>query len=119
MAEVDIKPAVLMKLKDLGNLVRLVSFWTMRERTATLLHFKKGNRHILGTYTILPGYYNLEGLPLFIYIEQEESPKGPFIKYRADPAEEWSYTKGIFDRQYPIHIPLIKLDKVPVFLSNV
>jgi hypothetical protein len=119
MTEVDLKPAVLMKLKDFANLIRLVSFWTMRERTATILHFKKGKRHIMGTYTILPGYYDLEGLPLFIYIEQEEGPKGPFVKYRADPSEEWSYTEGTFDRQFPIYIPLITLDKVPAFLSNV
>ena len=107
-----------MKLKNLDNLVRLVHFWTLRERTATILHFKKGDRHIMGTFTALPGYYNLEGLPLFLYVETKEGPKGPFIRYRSDPSEEWDYAEGTFDRKY-LFIPLITLDKVPTFLRNV
>lgn len=107
-----------MKLKNLDNLVRLVHFWTLRERTATILHFKRGNKHIMGTFTALPGYYNLEGLPLFLYVESDDPPKGPFIKYRSDPSEEWGYTDGTFDRKW-LYIPLITLDKVPEFLSTV
>ncbi len=118
MPEKTLEPAVLLKLKSIDDLVRLVNFWTMRERTATILHFKKGEKHILGTFTALPGYYNLEGLPLFLYVETNKAPKASFIKYRSDPTEEWDYTDGTFDRKY-LFIPLITLEKVPVFLSNI
>jgi hypothetical protein len=118
VSERKIEPAVLMKLKDLNNLARLVHFWTLRERTATILHFKKGNQHIMGTFTALPGYYELEGLPLFLYVEMEKGPEGPFIKYRSEPTEEWGYADGTFDRKW-LYIPLISLAKIPAFLSNI
>lgn len=117
MDETTIEPAVLLKLKNIDNLIRMVIFWT-RERTATILHFKQGKRHIIGTFTALPGYYNLEGLPLFLYVEQNEGPKGPFIKYLSDPSEEWDYTEGTYDRKYS-YIPVISLAKCPVFLRNI
>ncbi len=118
LATQELKPAVLMKIKDLNNLVRLVHFWTLRERTATILHFRRGKKHIMGTFTALPGYYNLEGLPLFLYVELDTGPKGPFIKYTSDPEEQWDYAKGTFDRKW-LYIPLIELCEVPEFLSNV
>lgn len=117
MDEESITPAVLLKLKNLDNLIRMVIFWT-RERTATILHFKQDKRHIIGTLTALPGYYKLEGLPLFLYIEQNEGPKGPFIKYLSDPTEEWDYTDGTYDRKFS-YIPVISLAKCPVFLRNI
>ncbi len=118
MPEDKLEPAVLMKLKNLQNLIRLVNFWSMRERTATILHFKRKNKHIMGTFTALPGYYKLEGLPLFLYVELDEGPKEPFIKYRADPEEEWGYARGTFDRKW-MYIPLIELSHIPAFLRNV
>lgn len=117
MDDTTIKPAVLMKLKNIDNLIRMVIFWT-RERTATILHFKQDKRHIIGTFTALPGYYNLEGLPLFLYVVQNEGPKGPFIKYLADPSEEWDYANGTFDRKFA-YIPIITLEECPVFLKNI
>ena len=118
LTDFDFKPAVLMKIKDLNNLVRLVHFWAVRERTATILHFKRGNKHIMGTFTSLPGYWELQGLPLFLYVELDKGPKGPFIKYKSDPEEVWDYASGTFDRKW-LYIPLIELSKVPAFLRNV
>jgi hypothetical protein len=118
LPEIDLQPAVLMRIKDLANLVRLVHFWTLRERTATILHFKRKGKYIMGTFTALPGYFQLEGLPLFLYVELDEGPKGPFIKYRSDPEEQWDYASGTFDRKW-LYIPLIELSKIPAFLSNI
>jgi hypothetical protein len=118
LTDIDLKPAVRMKLKDVNNLVRLVHFWAIRERTATILHFKKGKKHIMGTFTSLPAYYSLEGLPLFLYVELDKGPGGPFIKYKSDPDEQWDYASGTFDRKW-LYIPLIELSEVPAFLRNV
>lgn len=107
-----------MQLKDINNLIRLVHFWTLRERSATILHFKRGGKHIMGTMTSLPAFFNHRGLPLFLYVEVDEGPKGPFIKYRSDPEEEWDYAKGTFDRKW-LYIPLIALEKIPVFLEGI
>jgi len=115
--DIQLRPAVRMKIKDLDNLVRLVQFWTMRERTASILHFKHGNKHIMGTVTSVPGYYNLEGLPLFLYVEMNEPPKGPFIRYKADPEEQWEYARGTLERAW-IYIPLVELEEAPEFLSD-
>lgn len=115
--DIKLRPAVLMKIKDLDNLIRLVQFWTMRERTASILHFKHGKKHIMGTITSVPGYYNLEGLPLFLYTEIDEAPRGPFIRYKADPEECWEYARGTLERAW-VYIPLIELAEAPEFLNN-
>ncbi|MHA2426780.1 MAG: hypothetical protein ACXADB_01960 [Candidatus Hermodarchaeia archaeon] len=117
MTNIELKPSTLMKLKDLDNLVRLVHWWAARERTATILYFKKGEKYIMGTMTSIPGWYNLEGMPLFLYVETDKKPKGVFIKYKADPEEQWDYAKGTFDRTW-MYIPLIELSVIPEFLKN-
>jgi hypothetical protein len=114
---IELKPSTLMKLKDLDNLVRLVHWWAARERTATILFFKKGEKYIMGTMTSIPGWYDLEGMPLFLYVETKQKPKGAFIKYKADPEEQWDYAKGTFDRTW-MYIPLIELSVIPEFLKN-
>jgi len=116
LPERNIEPAVLMKLKSIDDLVRLVHFWMLRKQSASILHFKDGDRHILGTFTALPGYYELEGLPLFLYVEVKDPPAGPFIRYRTDPSEEWSYTDATYDRKW-LYVPVISLAKLPVFLK--
>lgn len=117
VTNIELKPSTLMKLKDLDNLVRLVHWWAARERTATILYFKKGEKYIMGTMTSIPGWYNLEGMPLFLYVETTKKPKGVFIKYKADPVEQWDYAKGTFDRTW-MYIPLIELSVIPEFLKN-
>lgn len=117
VTNIELKPSTLMKLKDLDNLVRLVHWWAARERTATILYFKKGEKYIMGTMTSIPGWYNLEGMPLFLYVETTKKPKGVFIKYKADPEEQWDYAKGTFDRTW-MYIPLIELSVIPEFLKN-
>ncbi len=118
MTDADLKPVTLMKLKDLNNLVRLVHWWAARERTATILYFKRGGKYIMGTMTSIPGWYNLHGMPLFLYVETDQGPKGIFIKYKSDPDEQWGYAKGTFDRTW-MYIPLIELSKIPAFLKNI
>ncbi len=118
VTDIELKPSTLMKLKDLHNLVRLVHWWAARERTATILYFKQGNHYIMGTMTSIPGWYELQGMPLFLYVETTEKPKGVFIKYKADPEEQWDYASGTFDRSW-MYIPLIELSVVPEFLKNI
>jgi hypothetical protein len=117
VTDIKLKPSTLMKLKDLDNLVRLVHWWAARERTATILYFKQNDRYIMGTMTSIPGWYDLQGMPLFLYVETTQKPKGVFIKYKADPEEQWDYAKGTFDRAW-MYIPLIELSVVPEFLKN-
>ncbi len=114
----DIKPALTLKVRDLKNLVRLLITWTtgvIRERTTNVLYFKQNNKHIYGAFTISLGYYELRGLPLFIWTVGEE-PKGVFIKYRSQPTEELEFSNNTDDPKYQ-YLPIIFLAEPPPFIK--
>jgi len=114
----EIKPALTLKVKDLRNLVRLLITWTtgvIRERTTNVLYFKQNNKHIYGAFTISLGYYELRGLPLFIWTEGNE-PKGGFIKYRSQPNEELEFSDNTDDPKYQ-YLPIIFLSEPPPFVK--
>ncbi|MCG3217553.1 MAG: hypothetical protein KAR35_01020 [Candidatus Heimdallarchaeota archaeon] len=104
--EKDIKKTISFKLKSLGDLLRLVV--SSNQKSAHIFYFEKDGKHIYGTSNVIPAYYDLQGLPIFIWCEHESEPKGAFIYYKPMGEEEWMFKDGI-DTQH-IHVPVIHLD---------
>lgn len=114
----EIKPAIPLKLQSLEDLVRLVVTWTLRQTPASVLYFKKNGKHYYASVTTLGGYYNLRGIPLILYVEDDKEPEGPFIAYTTDPEEEIKFMKSTTERMYK-YIPIIRLTAPPVFFREV
>ena len=73
---------------------------------------------------ILPGYYELQGVPLLIYTTATNEPTGAYIKYdlREDAKEIVTFTDGINQRDlntgFVQYIPIIKAKKLPAFMDE-
>jgi len=114
----EIKPAIPLKLKSLDDLVRLVVTWTLRQTPASVLYFEKNGKHYYASITTLGGYYELRGIPLILYVEDDKEPKGTFIAYTTDPKEEIKFMNSTTERMYK-YIPIIRLTTPPVFFREV
>ncbi|MHA1911833.1 MAG: hypothetical protein ACTSYA_09075 [Candidatus Kariarchaeaceae archaeon] len=104
--EKEIEKTISFKLKSLEDLLRLVV--SSNQKAAHIFYFEKNGKHIYGASNVIPAYFNLKGLPIFIWCEHKTSPQGSFIYYKPMGTEEWMFKDGI-DTQH-IHVPVIHLD---------
>ena len=113
----SIKPPVNMKIASIEDLARMLASWSQRDRPASMLYFEHNNKHIYGTLISNHGYYEYQGLPLWIYIETDSPPGGVFLAYRARPKEVVEFVDTIDSEPMTFHLPIIKLAEIPVFLQ--
>ena len=90
------------KAKNLESLLRVLTIMSDNVVSPPLWHYKAGGRkHILGVIAPFYDYYEANALPIFFYIESDEKPPSPFIKYQAiGEREEVLYADSISDMRY-------------------
>ncbi|MHA1713762.1 MAG: hypothetical protein ACTSW4_06980 [Candidatus Ranarchaeia archaeon] len=120
MSKIDVttKPMVPLEIESLPDILRLVLTWASHQRSINLFYFKKGSRHILGAWQVVPAYFSLRGLPFFAYVNLDKKPEGSFIRYRLEPHEEWSWCDDASDRKYQ-YIPVVQIRKVPPIFDEI
>lgn len=97
------------------DLARMLASWSQRDRPASLIHFEYEGKHIYGTLLSHHGYYEMYGLPLWIYVSTDEAPSGSFLEYRSRPKEEIRFVETIGSEPMIIHFPLVNLaEKLPI-----
>lgn len=74
-----------------------------------MLYFKHGGRHIYGTLISNHGYYEMYGLPLWIYTESDREPPGNFLAYSARPKESVTFVDTVESEPMTVHLPIIRL----------
>lgn len=111
----EIKSAIKVKVASLLDFVRLIITWSAHRTIPTVMYFQIKNRHIYTTFTVISNYFDLKGLPILVYYEDDKPPEGAFIAYFNEPKEEITFKKGIDDRKYK-YIPIIKLEEpLPIY----
>ena len=122
--EQDIKPAINIEMKSLDDLIH----WLIANSTdkqVPLCIYEQESKYIYFSLIIIPGYYDLKGLPLLGYYSSSDKPKSRYLRF--DVREEAvnkaiSYVKGFDDRDsnmgYIQYFPLIELKTKPFFLQN-
>lgn len=90
------------KAKDIASLVRVLMMMSDNTVSPPIWHYVKGKKkHILGLIAPFFDYYEANALPVFFYVESEEQPPSPFIKYHAAQGrEEILYADYISDMKY-------------------
>jgi len=102
-----------MKLASMMDLARMLVSWSQRDRPASMLYFEHNGKHIYGTMISNHGYYEYQGLPLWIYTEGDSAPDGNFLAYRARPSESIRFVKSIDSEPMTVHLPVIRLAEKP------
>lgn len=113
-----VRPAVSLRLKSLADLVRLLVTWS-RERGTHIFYFEKDGKHVYGALIgSFPGYYELRGLPLFIYIVDDKPPRGNFIRYIGHQEEKIDFVSAVEVDPKATFIPIIYLASPPIFVGE-
>ena len=76
-----------------------------------MLYFEYNGKHIFGTLISNHGYYEYQGVPLWIYTEVDERPKGNFLAYQARPKESIRFVESIDSEPMIVHLPIIRLSE--------
>lgn len=118
MGDTSIQKAQIMRLQSPLDLFRLVVS-NMQNRGTFLYYGKKENRHILAISHLIPGWYNLQGLPITLIAELNESPKSDIIRYKfaaEDGKEEWEFVDQFTANSKYVYLPIVKVAEFPEFL---
>ncbi len=115
MSKSDIRPPVNLKIATMVDLARMLVSWSQRDRPASMLYFEHKGKHIYGTLISNHGYYEMYGLPLWIYTEGTEPPAGNFLAYKARPKESVEFVDTVESEVMVVHLPIIRLaDKLEI-----
>jgi hypothetical protein len=111
MSKADIRPPVNLKIASMTDLARMLVSWSQRDRPASMLYFEHEGKHIYGTLISNHGYYEMYGLPLWIYTVREIEPEGNFLAYTARPKETVSFVDAVESEPMTVHLPIIRLSE--------
>jgi len=115
--ENEIKPPTAIQLESLKDLIKLVISSTGPERVAGYIgHIKEGERSIYFIFNTSLGYYDLNALPIVIWVENQTETEHSFIRYKTSPAEIIEFTDDATDAKY-VNIPIVRFKKLPDFLK--
>ena len=89
----------------------MLASWSQRDRPASMLYFKHGAKHIYGTLISNHGYYEFQGLPLWVYTEGDGPPPGNYLAYRTRPKESIEFVDVMPSEVLVIPLPIIKLSE--------
>ena len=105
------------KLASLKDLVKLVVSSVGPDRISGYIgyHFEK-DRSIYFIFNTSLGYYDLNALPIIIWVEETLEPQGSFLRYRTSPKEELEYSDDASDPKW-LNIPIVNFKILPDFLK--
>lgn len=109
MSKSDLRPPVNLKLASMADLARMLVSWSQRDRAASMLYFEDKGKHIYGTLISNHGYYEMHGIPLWVYTEGESAPDGNFLAYGTRPKESVEFVASIESEPRVAYLPIIRL----------
>ena len=74
-----------------------------------MLYFEDKGKHIYGTLISNHGYYEMQGIPLWVYTEGESAPAGNYLAYNTRPKESVAFVDSIESEPRVAYLPIIKL----------
>ena len=112
-----VRKAQLFKVSSLMELVRLIVS-NSQARGGYLYYSEKDGKTVFAVSHLVPGWYNLRGLPITMYAEHNTPVNGNFIQYNfatEDSTESFQFTNYNSNNSKIMFIPLIKVDEFPEF----
>ena len=109
MTKSDLRPPVNLKLASMADMARMLVSWSQRDRAASMLYFEDKGKHIYGTLISNHGYYEMQGIPLWVYTEGESAPAGNFLAYSSRPKESVEFVDSVESEPRVAYLPIIRL----------
>ena len=118
MVNNEIQKAQILRLDTPLDLFRLVVS-NAQNRGAFLYYGIKDGKHLLAISHLVPGWYNLRGLPITLVAEIDDTPKTNIIRYKFagdDVGEDWEFVDQFTSDSKYVYLPIIKVAEFPEFL---
>ncbi|MFW9889486.1 MAG: hypothetical protein ACFFER_14965 [Candidatus Thorarchaeota archaeon] len=109
MSKEGIRSPVNFKLESMMDLARMLASSGQGNRPASMLYFQHQGKHIYGTLISHHGYYELYGMPLWVYIEGDGPPEGSYLSYTHRDKEMYEFTSTPSLEPRVAYLPIIKL----------
>lgn len=103
------RPPINLKIASMMDFVRMLVSWSQRDRPASVFYFLHEGRHIYGTLISNHGYYEMYGLPFWVYTETDSAPGGRFLQYRSRPEEKVEFVDTVEPEPMTMYLPVIRL----------
>ena len=105
------------KLASLGDLIKLVISSLGPDRNAGYVgRHRYKDKTIFFIFNTSLGYYELNALPIIVWVEDENNSQGSFLRYRTSPKEEFDFSNDASDAKW-LNIPLVTFEEMPDFLK--
>lgn len=106
-----------LRLHSLGDLARLVGSTMSMGHPSYLVHFREGEKHVYGVFTVFRDYYRFYGIPMFYYVVSEKELPGNYLLYRSDEGGEYiEASRGI--KPGYVAIPIVNLKERPRIVES-
>lgn len=108
---------MLAQVEGLNSLLRILLPLSLREGTIfPLWKFTRGKKQIMGTCIPFEHYYDADALPVFFYVEMDNAPDAPFVRYiAAKPhGEKVEFTDNTSDAKF-FYAKIVNVKDMPLF----
>ena len=105
------------KLASLSDLIKLVISNLSPDRNAGYIgRYKYNEKTIFFIFNTSLGYYDLNALPIIVWVELTDQPMDSFLRYRTSPKEEYNFSNDASDPKW-LNIPIVTFEEMPDFLK--
>ncbi|MCE7741017.1 MAG: hypothetical protein GOP50_01040 [Candidatus Heimdallarchaeota archaeon] len=112
-----LKPPAGIKLSSLSDLIKLVISGLGPDRNAGYIgRHSYNDKTIYFIFNTSLGYYELNALPIIVWVEDESNSRESFLRYRTSPKEEHNFSNDASDAKW-LNIPLVTFEEMPDFLK--
>lgn len=116
----DLQKAEQFELESLSDLIRLiVSRIDRGNRTGYLYYSNVNNKHLFLSSQVIPGWFDLRGLPMTLKVEADDPGDATFVQYKFATEfdeESWKFTTFMTTDTKVAHIPIIHVKEFPEYM---
>lgn len=104
------------KLASISDLIKLVISGLGPDRNAGYVgRYRYNDKTVFFIFNTSLGYYDLNALPIIIWVEMDSQPVESFLRYKTSPKEEYNFSNDASDPKW-LNIPLVTFEEMPDFL---
>ena len=106
-----------MKLASLKDLIKLVLSSVGPDRVSGYIgYYEYDDKVIYFIFNTSIGYYDLNSLPVVMWVNSDDKPGKSFIRYTTSPKETLEFSNDANDPKW-LSIPIVKFEILPEFFK--
>jgi hypothetical protein len=106
---------VMTRARNMNVLIRTMLILAEEGASPPIWSFRDKDASILGVITPVFDYYDVNALPVFLYVERGEDPSGGFLRYMTQNGrEEAAFVDSVSEMKY-FYARVVRLNEMPLW----